>query len=82
MPDTFKGTVVKAPFAPGSKSEREAVMLDTGHERLVLRQKGGNAFRDPELEALVGRRITGSGHRTGYTLILDNWKDAADEESG
>ena len=73
MADTFTGTVVKACFAPGSKSEREAVMLDTGSERLVLRQKGGNAFRDPALEALVGRRITGSGHRTGYTLILDNW---------
>jgi hypothetical protein len=78
MPDTFTGTVVKAAFAPGSKSEREAVMLDTGSERLVLRQKGGNAFRDPALEALVGRRITGSGHRTGYTLILDAWQDETD----
>jgi hypothetical protein len=79
MADTFRGTVVKGPFARGSKSEREAVMLDTGSERLVLRQKGGNPFRDPELEALVGRRIEGRGQRTGYTLILDNW-DAADEE--
>jgi hypothetical protein len=73
MADTFTGTVVKAAFAPGSKSEREAVMLDTGSERLVLRQKGGNAFRDAALEALVGCRITGSGRRTGYTLILDDW---------
>jgi hypothetical protein len=42
----------------------------------VLRREGGNAFADPELEKLVGRRIRGTGHRAGYTFIMKEWEDA------
>lgn len=79
MLKTYQGHVIRALVAQGSKSERMAVMLDTGHERLVLRQRGGNAFRDDVLEGLVGQRITGRGHRTGYTLILEEWKTTKEE---
>jgi hypothetical protein len=67
--------VIRATFGSGSKSEREAVMLDTGREQLVLRRRGGNAFRDQVLETLVGRRIRGTGSRSGYTFVLDQWED-------
>jgi hypothetical protein len=50
-------------------------MLDTGREQLVLRRRGGNAFRDQVLETLVGRRIRGTGSRSGYTFVLDQWED-------
>jgi hypothetical protein len=50
------GLVIKAPFALGSKSEHEAILLDTGDKRYVLRREGGNAFFDPVLEQLVGRK--------------------------
>jgi len=75
MPRTYRGQVIKANFAAGSKSERMAVMLDTGREKLVLRQRGGNPFQDAVLEGLVGRKIKGRGSRSGYTLILDDWED-------
>lgn len=74
MADRYEGRVIKKPFAAGSKSARPAVILDTGEGELVLRRAGGNAFRDAELERLVGHRIKGTGHRTGYTLILQDWE--------
>jgi hypothetical protein len=74
MADTYTGTVVKEVFARGSKSARDAVMLETATERLVLRRKDGHAFADPVLDGLVGRRIAARGRRTGYTLILDSWQ--------
>ena len=62
-------------FGAGSKSDREAVVLRTESDELVLRREGGNAFSDPQLDGLVGHRIRGIGHRAGYTLILKNWED-------
>ena len=73
----FVGTVVKAPFARGSKSEHGAVMLEAGDERYVLRRVGGNAFRDPDLEGLIGKRIECTGQVDGYTLHFD-MKDCAE----
>jgi hypothetical protein len=70
----FEGLVVKKRIAVGSKSERDAVVLETRDAELVLRRKGGNAFSDPVLDQLVGTRISGEGRRTGYTLILDEWR--------
>jgi hypothetical protein len=53
-------------------------VLDTGGDELVLRRRGGNAFADPVLDELVGRRVKGHGRRTGYTLILDDWTELDD----
>jgi len=75
MNDSFEGHVVKKRVSSGSKSEHEAVMLDTGDEQLVLRRHGGNAFNDDVLDDLVGHRIRGTGQRVGYTLILRDWVD-------
>lgn len=50
------------------------MVLQTDEQDLVLRRQGGNAFSDPALDALVGRRIRGQGRlAAGYTLILDQW---------
>lgn len=68
------GSVVKEPFAKGSKSERESVLLIAGDQRYVLRQQGGNAFHDPTLEELIGQRIEGTGILAGYTFLLTDWK--------
>jgi hypothetical protein len=73
MKERYEGVVVRKRVAAGSKSDREAVVLEAG-EDLVLRIRGGNAFADPRLDALVGKRIRGTGTRTGYTLILDEWE--------
>jgi hypothetical protein len=74
--EAHEGTVTRRLVAPGSKSEREAVVLDTGARTLVLRRRGGNAFADPELDALVGRRIRARGTEHGGTLLMDGWEPA------
>jgi hypothetical protein len=66
---------VRKRFGAGSKSDREAVVLQTDEAELVLRREGGNAFSDPQLDELVGHRIRGVGRRTGYTLILKDWEN-------
>jgi hypothetical protein len=71
----FEGSVVRRRVATGSKSEREAVVLATERGDFVLRRRGGNAFQDEVLNALVGHRIRGSGELAGYTFILTNWTD-------
>lgn len=71
----YEGLVVKRQFGAGSKSDREAVILETGDESLVLRREGGNAFSDHDLDALVGCRIRGVGRRAGYTFIMSSWRN-------
>jgi hypothetical protein len=73
MPE-FKGQVVKRPFAVGSKSEREAVFLETKGRRYVLRQMGGDPYHDPELEKLVGKTIIAEGEVDDYVLLVSGWK--------
>ncbi len=59
--EDLAGTVVKGPFGTGSKSERDAVYLDTPRGRFVLRRKDGPTFGDPELERWIGRRVVCDG---------------------
>jgi len=70
-----EGTVARRLVAPGSKSEREAVVLESEEGDLILRREGGNPFRDPELERLVGRRIRAQGRRHGQTLVMSEWEE-------
>lgn len=71
----IKGRVIKEVFAKGSKSERPAVLLDTGTKRYVLRREGGNPFSDPALDKLVGKNISAVGNVTGYTLLMTGWSE-------
>jgi hypothetical protein len=65
------GTVVRGPFGAGSKSERDAIWLDTGDERLVLRRKDGPTFGDRTLDQYVGKRVTCDGFIVGYSLLAE-----------
>ena len=67
------GLVTKKRRDIGSKSERDAVTLETSQGEFVLRVLGGNAFGDPRLEALVGKRIRCDGKPAGKTLLLTEW---------
>ena len=71
----FTGKVVRRAFAAGSKSERMAVILETPEGDYVLRREGGNAFSDPVLEHLVGKRIVAEGTLHDYTLIISEFQD-------
>ena len=69
------GIVIRKAVARGSKSEREAVVLQTSdNAEYILRRSGGNAFSDPELDKLVGSSITADGQVVaGQTFIMKSW---------
>ena len=71
----LQGRVIKKPFAAGSKSEHEAIILATEAGEYVLRRKGGNPFFDAELENLVGKHIRCEGDLTGYTFLMEKWTE-------
>ncbi|HKD67915.1 MAG TPA: hypothetical protein VKB84_13805 [Candidatus Binataceae bacterium] len=79
----FIGKVTKKSFGKGSKSEHNAVYLETDTGDFVLRRQGGNPFRDPQLEQLVGKTIHCRGEARGYTLVITDWSEpqASSEKS-
>jgi len=75
----ISGRVIKKTVGKGSKSERNAVLLDTGEAKFVLRRQGANPFSDPVLDAYVGKTIRGVGNLTGYTFIVSEMIEVEDE---
>jgi len=55
------GKVVMKKFGKGSKSEHDAVCLQTSGGEYVLRRVGGNPFYDEMLHSMVGKEIKASG---------------------
>jgi hypothetical protein len=74
------GRVTVQRVASGSKSERDAVVLDTDGHNYILRRQGGNPFRDPALERLVGKTVAVTGKVTGNTLIMSDWQELPEDE--
>lgn len=70
----IEGEVFLKLYAPGSKSEHEAVMIHMPEGDTLLRRTGGNAFRDEVLLGLVGHRIRGTGRKVETAVILDDWE--------
>jgi len=70
-----EGLVLRTAIAAGSKSEREAVVLRTADGDYVLRLAGGPAFADPQLDALVGKRIRADGEVSATTLIVRSFEE-------
>jgi hypothetical protein len=69
--DGVTGFVLRGPFGTGSKSEREAVWLETADRRFVLRRKDGPTFGDQALDRYVGKRVECDGFIVGYTLLAE-----------
>lgn len=57
----LSGKVVMKKTSEGSKSERNAVLLQTENKSYVLRKMGGNPFKDTSLEIFAGKSITATG---------------------
>jgi len=64
------GRVIRKQVAAGSKSERNAVCLDTGAKYFILRRQRGNPFHDEELEKLVGKQVRAVGSEIGGGAFL------------
>ena len=69
------GSVVVKAFAEGSKSEHDAVCLQTIEGTFVLRRVGGNPFNDEVLRDLVGKSITSHGRIKGPYFIMNDFKE-------
>jgi hypothetical protein len=73
--DGLIGSVVRAPLGTGSKSERQAIWLETRDgSRLVLRRKDGPTYDDRVLNRYVGKRVSCDGFVVGYTLLAERIK--------
>ena len=69
--DGLEGSVARGRFGTGSKSEREAMWIDTAEGRFVLRRKGGPAYDDRSLERYEGKRVRCSGFIVDYSLLAE-----------
>ena len=78
----LEGIVTKAAFGTGSKSERNALWLETAQRPLVLRRKGGPSFGDSSLDAYVGQRVRCDGFVVGYTLLADHIEVVGQPDAG
>jgi hypothetical protein len=77
----FVGRVTRRKFGVGTKSEHEAVYLDTDRGSFLLRQVGGNPFRDPKIESLVGKRIRCRGEAFDYFIVMTGWSIEPDDSA-
>lgn len=75
----IKGRVILKVIARHSKSEHEAVGLEVNSTTVyLLRQRGKNAFHNPELEALVGKELEASGELVGNVFFVRNYTVTGD----
>ncbi len=68
---SLRGRITKGMYGGGSKSEHEAVLIETANGRYVLRRKAGPAFGDTELNRYVGHEVKCDGFLLGTTLLAE-----------
>jgi hypothetical protein len=70
----LSGKVVEKKFAQGSKSEHDAIYLETEKAIYQLRRIGVNPFFDPELKKLVGKKVLAIGLLKGSMFLAKSVK--------
>jgi hypothetical protein len=75
MTTDLEGLVVRKRINIGSKSEHDATMLATKDGEFKLRRQGGHPFSDPDVEALVGKRIRARGFVSARQFIMQSWDE-------
>lgn len=65
------GRVMLGLYGKGSKSEREAIFMETATDSYVLRRKTGPVFGDPELTQYIGHEVECDGFVVGTTLLAE-----------
>jgi hypothetical protein len=66
------GVVTRGSLGKGSKSEQDAVWIETPEGRFVLRRKGGPSFGDRSLDKYVGKRVKCAGFIVGHSLLAED----------
>ncbi|HZV71024.1 MAG TPA: hypothetical protein VFG10_15825 [Saprospiraceae bacterium] len=64
------GKVIKKRFAAQSKSDHEAVFLDTGDKVYRLRKYRSNPFYNKQLHDLVGNKVRMKGKLTTHFFVV------------
>ena len=72
--NSVNGRVTESSYAKGSKSEHNAIFIETRDKRYVLRRKSGHAFNDPKLKQYVGHQVECDGYVIGSTLLAERIK--------
>lgn len=65
----LRGRVVRRVVGGGSKSEHEAVCVETSRGSFVLRRKGGPSYGDATLERYLGKTVSCSGVILNRTIL-------------
>ena len=71
---TVRGQVERRLIGRGTKSAHNAVVLVTRDHVYILRRRGGHAFQDPALDALVGKELEFEGEVHDNVLHVSKWK--------
>lgn len=72
----LKGKVICKTFGKGSKSEHEAIYLETEQGEYVLRKAGSNPFENKELNEFVGKQVVATGAVKAYLFVVEEIKEA------
>jgi hypothetical protein len=67
----LRGHITLGSYGKGSKSEREAVFIETADARYLLRRKTGPVFDDAKLTQYVGHTVECDGFLVGTTLLAE-----------
>lgn len=67
----LRGRVTHGTYGAGSKSERDAVFIETASARYILRRKHGPVFGDSEIRRYVGHQVECDGFVIGTTLLAE-----------
>ena len=81
----LSGKVVTKKFADGSKSEHDALYLETAQGSFVLRQPGANPFEENPFTALDGKEVTATGMIDKYIFFatkVEEKKRKSNKEQG
>jgi|RhiMethySRZTD1v2_1073278.scaffolds.fasta_scaffold361556_2 hypothetical protein len=68
---SMRGHVTAGLYAKGSKSEHEAIFIETSHRRYVLRYKNDHAFNYDKLKQFMGHEVECDGFVVGTTLLAE-----------
>ena len=69
----IKGNIFRKTVSKGSKSEHSAVCIRIDEKTYQVRERGKNAFNNPELDSLVGKEIQASGDIVGNVFFVRNY---------
>jgi hypothetical protein len=67
----LRGRVTQGSYAKRSKSEREAVFIETTYAHYILRRKAGPVFDDSKLTQYVGHEVECDGFLVGRTFLAE-----------